>query len=133
MEQHNEIDVIKLNACKYNEIPSNTYLYNKQELDYYLWVYLKPDECANSYLYSVVEVSGSEDVCPPLLAFKRESECWIKVDTGYLNITPGLHTYKLSFVEKSSDALFSRYIAYIIQDDDPEKPYIYMHREEDKQ
>ena len=44
----------------------------------------------------------------------------------YLNLKSGKHTYRLMFVERYTDTDFSLYFSYIIQDDSPEKPYVYM-------
>ena len=37
--------------------------------------------------------------------------------------------YKLMMVDRCTDTDFSLYISYFIQDNNPEKPYVYMHKD----
>lgn len=121
--------VIQLTACNYSDIGRNTPVLNKQQLDYYMYVYISPDVDRLATLFDVTEITGTYSAPALEGAFDKDSPCWIKVTTGLINLSPGKHTYKLSFVDTSDDSTFSQYVSYIIQDDNPYKPYIYMDRE----
>ena len=119
--------IMTLEACRYDDLPKYTKIFNCSELEYHLWIYLNPDDVRNSYFYRSKEVGPEADnskLFPDTV--ERMSTCWIRANTEYLNIKPGKHTYKLMFVERSTDTDFSLYVSYYIQDDSPEKPYVYM-------
>ena len=51
---------------------------------------------------------------------------WIDIGIKHLNVDAGMHTYRLRFIR--NDDCVNLYVSYTIQDDNPEKPYIYMNR-----
>ena len=53
---------------------------------------------------------------------------WVDVSVSNLNLAAGLHTYTLEFINAATGDSFYQYFNYVIQDDNPEKPYIYMSR-----
>jgi hypothetical protein len=54
---------------------------------------------------------------------------WIDIKSTALNMDVGHHVYKLHFRQKYTNVLSNLFFAYTIQNDNPEKPYIYMNRE----
>lgn len=60
---------------------------------------------------------------------REPNKPWIRIISDILDWDIGLHIYQLSLVNKYSNDVVSVYFGYIVQDDDPEKPYIYMNRE----
>lgn len=62
--------------------------------------------------------------------FKSELDRpWIDIDTDLLDKSVGLHTYIIRFESKLTGDLTFQQFSYIIQNDNPEKPYIYMNRD----
>lgn len=55
---------------------------------------------------------------------------WIDVQSESLDTTPGTHTYRVKFTSEYSTDILYMYFGYIIQKDDPDKPYIYMKENE---
>jgi len=78
-------------------------------------------------LYDFLDISGSCAMTVSLEDVEFDDEHpW--VDVPWLNVskTSGEHAYKLAFWGVRRCMYDSVYFAYIIQDDNPEKPYIYM-------
>lgn len=54
---------------------------------------------------------------------------WIIIDKGVFDVTVGFHMYRLIFEDSALQTERHLYFCYHIQDNAPEKPYIYMNRE----
>lgn len=122
--------VMQLNASTYENLAKHSKVFNKATLEYHLWIYLDPEDIRNAYFIEAKEIGPNADnskLFPD--TFERQGQCWIRVNTEYIDTTAGKHTLKLSFVDRFTDDDFSLYVSYIIQDDDPEKPYVYMGQE----
>ena len=118
-------------ASSHENIARNCKVFNINELDYFLWVKIEPPLSSSYYLYKIEEVKqdGLHEVMFKNM-FVRESPTWMKIAKDYLNLDIGQHAYKMSFVNTETDILVSLYFSYIIQNDNPDKPYVYMNREE---
>lgn len=55
---------------------------------------------------------------------------WLIADSEIFNVTAGQHMYRFKFIDNRINAETDLYLTYIIQDDNPDKPYIYMNRED---
>lgn len=119
--------VFKLNACEYNKLNENTPVFNINEVGYHLYVHLNPDICRNLSLYEVEKiVTGESEKLNIPGDVNHDSICWLKIKFDSLSKEPGQHVYKLCFVNTcTSDTVFL-YFSYIIQDDNPDKSYVYM-------
>jgi len=120
-------NVTSLISCKYEDLPKYSKVFNLNTLNYHLWIYLDPDDMRDACFLGAEEIgpdANNSTIFPD--TFVRESQCWIRVNSGYINRKPGKHTLKLSFVNRYTDTDFSLYASYYIQDDNPEKPYVYM-------
>lgn len=127
------VPVFSLDACLVDKINMHTKIFNKSKLEYYLWIHI-PEKISNTCQFFQVN-----EMCPnPVESrffkhFEHESgKPWVKVVTKVLNTEVGMHTYQLLFVNKLTNDVVTLYISYIIQDDNPDKPYIYMNRESTK-
>lgn len=54
---------------------------------------------------------------------------WIEIESKWLDTTPGVHEYILVWEDPITIDNHLQYFTYSIQNDNPEKPYIYMKRE----
>jgi len=123
----NEDKVTKLEACAYEDLAKHSKVFNLSTLNYHLWIYLNPETVRDAYFIEAEEVGPNADnskLFPD--TFIRESQCWIRANMEYLDLKPGKHTIKLSMVDRFTDTDFSLYASYFIQDDNPDKPYVYM-------
>lgn len=119
--------VTQLEACKYSDLAKHTKVFNKNVAEYHLWIHLDPEHIKDAYFIEAEEIGPNADntrIFPD--TFVRKSKCWIRVNRGFLSGKPGKHTIKLSFVDRFTDTDFSLFASYYLQDDNPEKPYVYM-------
>lgn len=122
-----------LQAGPYALLPMNRKVFSTNEEEYYLPVSVPTNICENYKLYEVDEVD-SESKDAHLLEFDfinyDDGHPWFDFVFAALNQEPGCHTYRMKFVNTVTNLTTSIYFGYIIQDSNPEKPYIYMKRGE---
>lgn len=124
------LPVIQLHACYKDKVASHTSVLNLQGSDQYIYISLPEEVCCPCIvLLDVVEVQSAHTNSIYSEVFREGTRPWIRLKTDALNLGVGLHTYRLNFVSTASGLEFTLWVQYIIQDDDPPKPYIYMHRE----
>ena len=118
-----------LTACEYDTINTNTKVFNKDALSNGVWVNLPAYVCGLA-LAKIIDISNQKyesiefDASTVIQDYPHP---WIRISTDILDLTSGMHIYKLVF-EPIPKKKFSVtvYIAYILQDDNPVTPYIYM-------
>lgn len=116
-----------LEACSYEDLCKHSKVFNKSALNYHLWIYMDPETVREAYFVEAKEIGPHADnskLFPD--TFVRESQCWIRANMEYLDLRPGKHTIQLQMVNRFTDTDFSLYASYFIQDDNPDKPYVYM-------
>lgn len=122
-----ELENIFLESCSYKDIPSNSLVLNSDELPYYLLVHL-PDGIALDYrLYQLDEIGvHSKEI--PFTGFVHSccGRPWYKITSAILNKTPGQHIYRMSLTNPSTEDIIYLYFSYILQTNNPDKPYYYM-------
>lgn len=125
-----DMRVFKLEADYYDNIPLHTKVINISTWEYDLWVHF-PEEISNACeLFQLDEVIPSKKECNWLHFIDREpGRPWLKIISGILNKSAGQHIYKLSFIDRDTHDIVAVYFSYIVQDDNPDKPYIYMRRD----
>ncbi len=122
--------VTKLEACRYKDISSNTKVFNLQSLDSIIWVHLPEDVSIYCELYQIDIIGDTNKEVPISRYIHREcNRPWIKINKEALDTSIGQHIYKLSFIDTSTEIIYSLFFSYIIQDDNPDRPYIYMNRD----
>jgi len=103
-------------------------------LDYFLYVKIEPPLSSEWFLYRIEE--KQKDGTLKKMSFPntvtKESPTWLKFETDFINKEIGMHSYKITFVNRVTDVLLSLWFAYHIQSDNPDKPYVYMKREEEQ-
>ena len=62
---------------------------------------------------------------------RDEHKPWIDFSSSLLQTVAGQHTYRMTFEKEDCRLKATCWFSYIIQDNYPEKPYIYMNRDED--
>lgn len=124
--------VMMLESCKYNDLAKYTKVFNTNQIEYHLWIYMDPEDAKDAVFLEAHEVQDNDSKVSDGV-FERQSQCWIRVVTEHINTSAGKHTYKLMMVDRYTDTDFSLYVSYYIQDDNPDKPYVYMKDKEDQE
>lgn len=118
-----------LTACEYDTINIHTKIFNKDALSSGVWVNL-PAYVSSLALSKIIDISNQkyEEIAFDASTIIQDyPHPWVRIDTGILDLVSGMHIYKLVFESIPSNGTEeSVYIAYIIQDDNPETPYVYM-------
>ena len=86
-----------------------------------------PELMINSNLISIKEIPDGNELNPEEV-FEKINNSWIDISVSNLNTNPGYHLYRITMQDKSFSDLFILYFSYVIQDDNPEKSYIYVDR-----
>lgn len=128
--KHVDIPVDYLQACKWENLNKSNPTWNRSAIDCYIYIQVPAEVLVNCALYQVYELTSEGCKEAPEGAIVRDVNCWLKGTSSLMNMTAGLHTYKLSFVDRITNVSFDLFINYTVQDDNPDKPYIYMKREE---
>lgn len=125
-------EVFQLNACSYEDISSNTPVINKANFDHFLWIRLPVEIARYCSLYQLDEMVPKHRIVSHVGFVERDSDRpWLKLTSEILDSTVGKHLYKLCFVHRVTNDVLNLYFSYTIQDDDPDKPYVYMNQEDE--
>lgn len=125
-----EYPTFKLSAVVKQELPQNTPVFNSGDFEYYLWVQVPKIIARDFSLYEIHEQ------CEPYKCINLSYFCyhesgrkWYRLLSDKLNKEVGLHVYRMLFVNRYTNDVMSLYFAYVLQNDDPKKPYVYMERD----
>ena len=122
------VDTNIVTACTHDKLSSNTRVINDDRFGHCLYVKLPSDILHNFSIYEITEVDTDD-----YLDIRFNTKCdkpWLEIDKTYLNTNPGYHSYQIGLVNKLTDDTATLYFGYIIQSNNPDKPYIYMNRDE---
>lgn len=120
-------------ATKHDNMAKYRKVFNLTEIEYYLYVKLEPPLVNIWYLYKVEEKTKDGSlIAMPISSGEvvRQSPTWLRFQTNFMNTSVGLHIYKLTFVHTVTNIVATLWFSYTIQNDNPDKPYIYMKRED---
>ena len=125
-----EFPVCRIESCAFNDLPKHTPLWNSKTVEEHIWVHVHPEITQSAEVCGLqrVEDKNLREVDYTGHMVQEACKPWFCIDKEILSMTPGLHIYKMQFVTTITPLPFSVYFSYIIQEDDPEKPYIYMNR-----
>lgn len=117
----------------YNEAIIHSEVINVGELQDSIWLKL-PDDMAKYLTLSSVNSIGFEnngtaiDITDKVT--RETNRVWMEVDKSVFSLEPGFHMYQLVFDDSGMGSILNLYFCYHIQDNNPDKDYIYMNREE---
>lgn len=122
-----QIPVQKLEAVLYKDLSANTQVINLLHFEYEIWVHL-PSFCQGCRLFQIDQFLPNLGEDLEMLTSVKQEPCkpWVRVTSNLLNKDVGQHIYRLYFINSRTEDIFSLYISYIVQNDNPEKPYVYM-------
>lgn len=117
-----------IQCSKLGKLSSNTFTYNVQDFSDVVCCKLPDDmprDCELTDIYcleSDLHLDFSESI------YRDGHRPWIDISKGLLDTSIGQHTYKLTFTHSLDDCILCCWFSYIIQDNKPDTPYIYMNR-----
>ena len=122
--------VTHVKASTKENVPLYTKVINRNSAPYYMIA-----ELPFFTKYELRFVGLYEDTIDGLkevpLSFIHLNNChpYIDITSDGLNLEVGQHDYLIKYVDSFTGDIVLLYFSYIIQDDNPSKPYIYMDKE----
>lgn len=116
-------------ATNRQDIADHTPVISMTEISYWLIVKIPPEVAEN---YCLIEIKSCEesasDKTSEILKYSKchPGKIWIDIPWNFMHKEIGHHIYRLEFVNKYTDDILFLFFGYIIQNDNPEKPYYYM-------
>lgn len=130
------ISVLTVNADTKKNISGKAEIFNTSQISNVLHVHLPMDPYNLGELQEIVPV-GNKSYGKTLTPIDL-SECtqftahpWLDINTSALDLSVGFHLYRLTYNNATYNTTVYIFFNYIIQDDNPERPYIYMETEEE--
>lgn len=113
---------------RYEDIAKCTYVLNPNALSYNIAIHLDQIDMCQYALYKVSELQPEYEDDLDFASFIHHDCChpWLDILSSWLNMIPGRHIYKFSFVNRATSDTVELFFSYIAQVDDPEKSYVYM-------
>lgn len=120
-----------IQSCPLSKLPLHTRIYNSMDFSEIVCVKLPPQMPRDMVLIGIYNLNASEELDFNDQVTRDEYKPWIDINSSILDLTPGQHTYRLTFRKEECKLNATCWFSYIIQENNPEKPYIYMKRDED--
>lgn len=114
----------------YKESVANTLTMNSHQFDWKLWLEIPKDIAKDLTLEQVKELGLNPTEIDVQTIVRESVRPWLVINPLSLDQTPGFHMLQFIFRNQSLQVYQSYYFSYLAQIDNPEKPYIYMKREE---
>lgn len=124
--------IFHLDAVAKDQLSSVTRVINRAECEKYLWVHI-PVQYARDYeIYQLDAVDAGTPVEVPYAdnIVRDGQRPWLRINSEALDWTAGFHKYAVRLINRNTSDVVSLYFGYHSQDDNPDKPYIYMDRTE---
>lgn len=118
------------NLVPYDEAIRNALYLNKQTLGEKFYCKIPLDMAHAVEFVSVCEIAHDPIAAESITV--SDNNPWIDISTDAMNLSVGPHMYQFSFRNTRFGEMMYLYLYYNLQDDNPEKPYIYMDRGSDK-
>lgn len=100
-----------------------------------IWLKLPNGLAKYLTLYQLIKLGPENNGTEVDIADKIQRDTnrtWLTASRTLFDMTAGFHMYQLVFLDSFTQQYRDLYFCYHIQDNDPEKPYIYMNREEEE-
>lgn len=116
----------------YKESIASTKTMATEQYEWKLWLEIPKDIAKDLTLEQVKELGLNPTEIDIETAIVRDSvRPWLVLNPLYIDQTPGFHMLQFIFRNQALNVYQSFYFSYLSQVDNPEKPYIYMKREEE--
>ena len=120
-----------IQAAQLSQMPLYTKIYNSKDFSETVCVKLPPEMPRDMDLTEIYDLNASKDLDFADFVTRDEQRPWIDIQISILDLTVGQHIYRMTFNKPDVKLKATCWFSYIIQDNNPEKPYIYMKRDED--
>lgn len=128
MQSNSAIKFYKVfRLMSYDDAIAHSHTINLQTIGEKIYCRIPDEQFSNLEFISCGEIA--HDVMPPEKWEMNVDFPWINIDTSALNQSIGPHMYQFKFRNKRFDEIMYLYFYYVIQNDKPEQPYIYMERD----
>lgn len=124
---------VTIQSCKMQDLPKYTEVFNLAEIPETICVKLPDSLPRDMELSGVYDLTNNKEVEFEDFVSRNDFRPWIDIQNTILDMTPGQHTYRLTFCKLGVSLTGTCWFGYIIQDNFVEKPYVYMKREEDQE
>lgn len=118
---------INVEVVKYKDLNKHCKVFNANMLEEFMWIHL-PSETRFMEIHKLFNVTGVKETEVDISKKigRENNHLWVRVNLDILDKTAGKKLYKLQLMDVRSDEPYNYYFTYIIQDDNPYTPYIYM-------
>ena len=113
-------------ACIYDDLYKYGKIFNKDTFGPVLHIKLPHMIYRDFRLYNIYNCDNRDEISR--YKHKETIHPWVDIMVDLLDLTVGLHTYKLELVNSITGDTYYLYFTYTIQDDEPEKKYMYINR-----
>ena len=120
-----------IQSSQLSDIPLHTKIYNSKDFSDVVCVKLPPQMPRDMDLIDIYNLNTSEELDFIDFVTRDENKPWIDIQSSILDVTAGQHVYRMTFGKEDCKLNATCWFSYIIQDNNPEKPYIYMKRDDD--
>ena len=110
-----------IQSSKLSNIPSYTKVYNSKDFSDVVCVKLPPEMPRDMELSEIYNLTASEEIDYTDQVTRDEHRPWIDISSSILDLTPGQHTYRMTFSKTDCRLNATCWFAYIIQENNPEK------------
>ena len=120
-----------IQASLISKLPSHTAVYNAKDINDIICVKFPLMVPRDYQLASIYDLNSDKELDFDDFVTRDENRPWIDINSSILDLTPGQHVYRMILSKPDSRLTATCWFSYIIQDNFPETPYIYMKRDED--
>lgn len=117
-------------AVAYCDMASNRPVLNVLQFKDFLYIEL-PEKTASEHHQLLSITYASDDSYSLVASPTAVTSRWVDIPCNLLDSSAGVHSYCITLADPISADVYRLYFTYLIQDDNPDTPYIYMNRQEE--
>ena len=117
---------ITIQSSKMQDLSSHTEVINLAEIPEIICIKLPDSLPRDLELSGIFDLNANKDIEFIDHVTRDEHRPWIDIQSSILDLSVGQHVYKLTFSKIGIILNAICWFSYIIQDNHPETPYIYM-------
>lgn len=115
-----------IQSSSMQDLASNTEVINFAEIPDIICIKLPDSLPRDMELSGIYDLNADKDVDFSDYVTRSEMRPWIDVQSSILDLSVGQHVYKLTFSKIGIVLTATCWFSYIVQNNHPETPYIYM-------
>ena len=115
-----------IQSSSMQDLASNTEVINFAEIPDIICIKLPDSLPRDMELSGIYDLNADKDVDFSDYVTRSEMRPWIDVQSSILDLSVGQHVYKLTFSKIGILLNATCWFSYIVQNNHPETPYIYM-------